>query len=49
MLRKTLQFIKKICKGDMNRQPKTAKINLGPNHIVLHSGVTLTWRTIMNL
>ena len=31
--KETFQFIK-LCKGDMNRRPKTAKINLGLNHRV---------------
>ena len=30
-LLKTSQYMK-LCKGDMNHRPKTAKINLGLNH-----------------
>ena len=38
-----------MCKGDINcHQPKTAKINLGLNHHVLHSRTALTRRAILN-
>jgi len=39
-VKKTSKFIK-LCKGDMSRRPKTAKINLGRNHHVLNSRVAL--------
>jgi len=44
---KTSKFIK-LCKGDMSRRPKTAKINLGRNRRVLNSRAALTRRAILN-
>ena len=44
---KTSKFIK-LCKGDMSRQPKTAKINLGRNRRALNSRAALTRRAIPN-